>query len=795
LQAGESACRISGNEKSPMIHEQYEHEFESNLARTLEEICTKACTMTGVQHSGFVRFDNEEVGYVVAQYPTITELHGQRIQLKGVPAEEELLQSDEPLVIEDVADSDELGEVRELLVRFDIRSICIVKVRVHGRVIGSFSFDSIGERRQFTERDIALCKSFAELASSKIEKTTQDEWLKTFHRATMAINVEIEAAPLLKAIIKQAEILFRAQTVGLYLLGSDAGGNPILQLVASSTEELTGRTLKQGEGMAWQLLMSTEPYLETSDYDHYPHRAGFREGTFGAVLEVPLLTQQDRIGVLYRSDTRERHYNKSDADGLQLYADYAVSAIEHCNLIAKMRGLSAASAEMSGSSDSAGLSTKLEDIVRNATIILNAEMCGVFFREEDSNTLILKASFGHAHDCDNVGRRFEIKDAPKSGLTGALAARFIARQAKHLAENTAVRDETPVSLCGDELLSDPAVNGEGKDATPGGTCHSLIAAPLIQKRYGMEKVSGMLRVSNKKGPEGKPDNQTCFNNDDKTMLRVLTEIAVVSLESANLADERLELSKALATRKYEYLKLLSRGQEREEHLTEIALYDIKCGIFIHNQDDLVQKLAAQINEFEKTVNENWPSDNSQAVIANMAAKIAAASRELEQFYEDASRDLQKERVKLQVLERMLRKQVLRKDGVKKCVSADYRAEAMVEVDRALMGYVFTVFCDNAVDAMDGVRRKKLLNIHICNEPGECLIRFSDTGTGMNPEVWSEIVERMRPRLDTWKTRKGLRSALLAVNAFGGSIKMTSTNQGTTFEIRLPLVQDTPDVSP
>lgn len=445
------------------------HRFGPSVIKKLEGICQYACDLTGVEHSGFVGFDdNQEVGEVIAQHPDKPALLHRRITLKGVPAEQELLRSEVPLVVPDVASATHLSKIRSLLMEFDIRSICIVKVRLHGKVIGSFSFDSIGKKRDFTTKDIDLCRSFAVLASSEIEQTLEAEWVKDFQLATLAINVE-EEAPLLKAIIKQAEVLFKAQTAGLYLRRPDANGEDSLQLVASSTEELTGKTLRKGEGMAWQLIFSLEPYMFTSDYDKYDYRANFFEGTFGSVLEVPLLRQDERIGVLYLSDKKGRTFNDLDAKHLQQYADSAVIAIQHCNLVTRMKDISIASAEMFGGKESESRSSRLTQIAQKATTIMNAEMCGVFFRNE-SGILVLEASSGHRPEVSNLGRSFEIKEERGSGLTGALAARFIAMHAKHISETSpGTKAERPViDLCGESLLHHPAVKGGELDATPGG---------------------------------------------------------------------------------------------------------------------------------------------------------------------------------------------------------------------------------------------------------------------------------------------------------------------------------------
>jgi hypothetical protein len=171
------------------------------------------------------------------------------------------------------------------------------------------------------------------------------------------------------------------------------------------------------------------------------------------------------------------------------------------------------------------------------------------------------------------------------------------------------KDERPViDLCGRDLLTDPAVRGGEKDATPGGTCHSIVAVPLIQKRKGTEEVTGILRVSNKKGVDGRPGNTVCFSEEDKLVLRVFTETAVVSVESATLAEKSQRLLKALADKNYRYLKSLDQREENEENLKELAFYNIKAGIVTHHEDKLVHKLTdelvhrlrEEIEQFEKT---------------------------------------------------------------------------------------------------------------------------------------------------------------------------------------------------
>ena len=125
---------------------------------------------------------------------------------------------------------------------------------------------------------------------------------------------------------------------------------------------------------------------------------------------------------------------------------------------------------------------------------------------------------------------------------------------------------------------------------------------------------------------------------------------------------------------------------------------------------------------------------------------------------------------------------------KEPVKASYCGHQTVEVDEVLIRAVFTVFRDNARTAME-MTSEKLFTTKLAADEEWCSIRFSDTGTGMRRSTWQEISEHKNPRLETGKSRKGLRLALLAVIAFGGTIDLADTSeQGTTFEIKLRQVE-------
>ena len=767
------------------------HRFGPSVTRKLEEICKNSCERSGVEHSGFVIFDeSQEVGEVVAEYPSIEGLLHQQIKVKGDSTKEKLFESDRPVVVRDVAEAHDLGSLRKFLLLFKIKSICIVKVKLHGRVIGSFSFYSREKISAFGNNEVAFCRTVAVLASSEIERAVEETWHKAFQQATLAIRVEQEE-PLLTEIIRQAEWLFEAQTAGLYLRRPDQDGEDSLQLVASSSKALTGKTLRKGEGMAWQLLLSTKPYLTTSDYATYKHRADFPEGEFGAVLEVPLLRRDERIGVLYLSDRKGRYFTEKQAEHLQEYADSAVIAIQHCNLVSRMRDISIESNEMFGNMNS-DAPDRLGQIAQKATAILNAEMCGIFFLDESAKWLILKASSGHALEASNIGRKFEVKNEQGSGLTGALAWEFIDDYKKHMPSSS--KYERPVTiLCGESLVKHPAVKGGERDATPGGSCHSLLAIPLIQKHKEVEHVTGMLRISNKKGADGKPHDSICFDEQDRLILTIFAEAVARALESASLFDMRVKETKELEQKNNLYEQFIDSSKEREANLTELVLHTIKCGLLMHNQGQRVRHLQHTIREKMEELDIVVHTQPATEVVSKLHAMLPLIITEADTLedYGKVEREIKRIIINVKRLVEILDKEdplMLWYGITKEPVKASYCGHEMVEVDEVLIWAVFTVFRDNARAAME-ITSEKLFTTTLAADEEWCSVRFSDTGTGMRRSTWQEISEHKNPRLETGKSRKGLQLAFFAVRALGGTVDLADTSeQGTTFEIKLPLME-------
>lgn len=169
------------------------------LSQILRNTCQAAVELFGIQHSGIVWFEpDQSTGKAIAEYPDREDLQVSRafgtvIPVEGVSAEESLVRERQVLHYPGVADAEDLGPVREILLEFGIQSILIVPIVVADKVVASISLDAIDRARRFTELDIDLCQILAGQAAVAIEKAHYtDELERLFASSPSGIIVADE---------------------------------------------------------------------------------------------------------------------------------------------------------------------------------------------------------------------------------------------------------------------------------------------------------------------------------------------------------------------------------------------------------------------------------------------------------------------------------------------------------------------------------------------------------------------------------------------------------------------------
>ncbi len=205
----------------------------------------------------------------------------------------------------------------------------------------------------------------------------------------------------------------------------------------------------------------------------------------------------------------------------------AALVTESAEKLARLEKLSHATREIMADLSNTSLDDRLTAIARHATLILNAETCGVFL-VKSKGFLTLEASFGHKSDGFKKGLELAIRAGRRTGLTG------------HIAWGREL-----FNAHGRDLKKHPAVQRNTDDHTPSGKCHSLLAIPLLlrQRVPDADRVAdivGLLRVDNKLDHAGLPRPELTFSKDDEWILEIFAEEVVVAIESAKLVDQLKE---------------------------------------------------------------------------------------------------------------------------------------------------------------------------------------------------------------------------------------------------------------
>jgi signal transduction histidine kinase len=108
----------------------------------------------------------------------------------------------------------------------------------------------------------------------------------------------------------------------------------------------------------------------------------------------------------------------------------------------------------------------------------------------------------------------------------------------------------------------------------------------------------------------------------------------------------------------------------------------------------------------------------------------------------------------------------------------------IEASGRDLNQVWTNLIDNAADAMNG---SGTLTIAASREDGAVVVRVSDTGPGIDPEVMSRIFDPFfTTKAPGQGTGLGLHTVHTIVNRTGGEITADSSPSGTTFTISFPV---------
>ncbi len=391
----------------------------------LDRTCQAAVELFGVEHGGLVIFDPEHRrGTVRGEYPEDPCTIGTRVPVQGVAAEEGLVLRGEILHVPDLREArTELGPVYEILDGFGIQSILVVPITFQGRVLGSFSLDTITHRRRFSEDEIDLCKTFAAHVAVAVENARlyevthrRGQLLAALDEASRHIRAEREPAKLLQQIVRLAVELADGSAGALFVNRPQLG---IVQLRAEYglPEDVIGHEIRHGEGLVGRVA-TTGRMLEVHSSDEWAeHEAHLTGYAFWAGVGLPL-TQRGVVEavLLIYSHGQRASFDRDDLEILERFADQAAIAWNTSRLMSREERMQSRLAILHQISNYIQTARDLDRILHivltgtTASYGLGFNRAALFLLDDRQEHLVGRMGIGHLRE-EDARRDWEADEA------------------------------------------------------------------------------------------------------------------------------------------------------------------------------------------------------------------------------------------------------------------------------------------------------------------------------------------------------------------------------------------------
>jgi len=130
-----------------------------------------------------------------------------RFPIEGNQSYLELIETKEPLAIEDVATDPLVASVRESNLERNIASILLLPIIINDEVVGSIGADAVGQPHIFTDREINLASAMAD----QLSLTLQNRWLlEETRRRAIQLQTSSEVGRVATSILDQDIMLAEA---------------------------------------------------------------------------------------------------------------------------------------------------------------------------------------------------------------------------------------------------------------------------------------------------------------------------------------------------------------------------------------------------------------------------------------------------------------------------------------------------------------------------------------------------------------------------------------------------------
>ncbi|MCI0897656.1 MAG: GAF domain-containing protein [Chloroflexi bacterium] len=253
-------------------------------------------------------------------------------------------------VFGDTADTLLSPPARRYLEERGIGSGGVVPLLANGESIGTLTvLLAMESDRRFSEDEVSLLTAFADQASLALEKArllkdaeTERERADALYRVSNLLAGAHDTDEVLDLIVNEAARLVGGDAAYIRLLDSDmlvpsAATESASKFLADAVLNSPDLTVWQGESVFSHTITTKKPLLieDSTEFEMIPEALRLnvkKHGFHGAVL-VPLLANDQSVGVFIVLDKRTRRWTDDEVSLLTAFADQASLALEKARML------------------------------------------------------------------------------------------------------------------------------------------------------------------------------------------------------------------------------------------------------------------------------------------------------------------------------------------------------------------------------------------------------------------------------------------------------------------------------
>lgn len=319
-----------------------------DTSEILKNTCKAIVSIFNIDHCGLVKFkDDLSEGITIAEYPIQgKKTLGTKIKVEGIKLEEELVKNQKIIEIQNLVEDNSLGEVKNVLIDFGIKSTLIIPVVLFGKVIASFSLDSLNSIRPFKDDEKFICKRIATLVAVALRNSRILTELNVlnFLGNELSITKIANIDEILNLVYKQVSLIM--EIPNFYIAFYHEKNNLLeFKLAFENSKKVKineGDYINRinGRGLSEYIIHTKEPLLISSGVESWLEKHENCVEKIGKItkswLGIPIIFSEKVIGVIgIQNFDCENVYDEGHKIVLQIIASQTAFAINYARLLEK----------------------------------------------------------------------------------------------------------------------------------------------------------------------------------------------------------------------------------------------------------------------------------------------------------------------------------------------------------------------------------------------------------------------------------------------------------------------------